>query len=809
MTLEVRLRDPLGERRVAPQEFPLSIGGEGARIAVPGIAPESIAGLIGTEERGLYVEGETAAAGDLRVNGRVPDGQQILQHGDVLTAGEARIYCDIVPGGAILRVVHVSSNATAAPLIDDSTGADLEADSSTPQTIARARFTPHTGGPVRRRTPMPWRWAVAAGIAAVTLIIWFFATATSVQVKADPVSAEVDFAGAWPEISVGDRHLVRPGAYVLVAASHGFETARKSVRVENKSGQRLEVALVKLPGKVKFDTGGVAAVASVDGVALGALPGEYTVAAGAHRLLVSAPRHQDLQTEIDVEGGGAEQDVKLALKPAFAAVTVESKPAGARVAVNGREVGVTPLTTELYAGSYTVSLAAEGFRTWESAIQVQADVPQKIGPVQMGLPDGKLTLRSSPAQADVAVAGRYRGRTPLEIDLAPGVEHDIVIQRAGYEPAQRRVPIKPSERLALEVTLKPVLGEVTVRGEPSDAVLYVAGQARGPANQTLRIPAVETALEVRRAGFETFATTVTPQPGFARLVEYTLLTPEARRTAHVPASVKLQSGVELLRIPTGSYQMGSSRREPGRRPNESQRKVTLQRAFYLGAHEVTNAEFRKFRGDHLSGIIGERSLDLDDQPVVNIKWRDAAEFCNWLSLQEGLPAAYVSKGEALVAAEPMTTGYRLPTEAEWEWAARYENGSATRRFAWGNTLPVGPKSGNYSDRSALELATAVIENYEDGFTVTAPVGSFAPNALGLYDLGGNVAEWTHDLYSSYVDLDKGSAIDPLGPASGGRAHVVRGSSWRTSSVTELRLASRESNEGRSEHLGFRVARYAE
>lgn len=809
MTLEVRLRDPLGERRVAPQEFPLSVGGEGARIAVPGLERESIAGLIGAEERGLYVEGDPAAESTLRVNGRPPDGQQILQQGDVLTAGEARIYCDIVPGGAILRVVHVSSNATAAPLIDETAGADLEEDTSTPQTIARTRFKPHAGGPVRRRTPMPWRWAVAAGIAGVTLVIWFFATATSVQVKADPVGAEVDFAGAWPEISLGDRHLVRPGSYVLVAASRGFETARQSVRVEDKSGQRLEVTLAKLSGKVKFDTAGVAAMASVDGVAIGALPGEYPLAAGVHKLLVSAPRHQDLETEVDVEGGGSEQDVKLALKPIFAAVTVESKPAGVRVAVNGRDVGVTPLTTELDAGSYTLSLAAEGFRTWESAIQVHADVAQKVGPVQMGLPDGKLTLRSNPAQADVAIAGRYRGRTPLEVDLAPGVEHDIVIQRAGYEPAQRRVPIRPAERLALEVTLRPVLGEVTVRGEPADAVLYIAGQARGPANQTLRVPAVETTLEVRRAGFETFATTITPQPGFARLVEYTLLTPEARRTARVPASVKLQSGIELLRMPTGSYQMGSSRREPGRRPNESQRKVTLQRAFYIGVREVTNAEYHKFRSDHLSGIVGERSLDLDNQPVVNVKWRDAAEFCNWLSLQEGLPAAYVSKGEALVAADPMTPGYRLPSEAEWEWAARYEKGNATRRFAWGNVLPVVPKSGNYADHSALELATAVIENYDDGFTVTAPVGSFAPNALGLYDLGGNVAEWTHDLYSSYVDLDKGSAIDPLGPATAGRAHVVRGSSWRTSSITELRLAYRESTEARSEHLGFRVARYAE
>ncbi len=811
---QLRLIDPLGERTLAPGEFPLTLGGEGARIAVPGIERDAIAGVIGADEHGLFVEGpedssEPAVAGSLRINGRLPDGRQRLQKGDVLTLGDARIYADVEPGATTLRVVHLADNATAAPLLDDSSEAGAVEDESTPQTITRVRFQRFAGGrPVRTRSPVLRRWGVAASSAAVALVIWFFATAVSVQVMSDPVGAEVDFDGAWPEISLSDRHLVRPGSYTLVASSEGFETALKPVRVGGGADPRVAVKLVRLPGKVKFDTQGIAAAATVDGVALGKLPGEHQVAAGSHELIVRAPRYQDLKARIDVEGGGLPQDVKLTLIPAFAPVSVESRPAGARVTVDGRDIGVAPVTAELDAGTYTLGLAAEGFKNWESAIQVQANTPQKIGPVELGLPDGKLTVRSDPAQADVAIAGRYRGRTPLDVELAPGVEHDVVIQRAGYEPARRRVPIKPAERLALEVSLKPILGEVTLRGEPADAVLYVAGQPRGPANQTLTLPAVETALEVRRAGLETFSTTVTPQPGIARVVEFALQSAEQKRTSRFPAVVKLKSGGEVKLMPTGRFQMGSPRREPGRRANEAQRPVVLQRPFYMGTHEVTNAEYRQYRKEHLSGVVGERSLDLDNQPAVSLNWREAADFCNWLSEQDGLPPAYVKDGERLVAVDPMTTGYRLPTEAEWEWVARYENGAATRRFPWGGSLPVPTNSGNYADTAAVEVIGGAIEGYADSFVVTAPVGSYAANALGLFDMGGNVQEWMHDYYTSSVDLRAGPDADPMGPKTG-LAHVVRGSSWRTASIAELRLAFRDPAEGRSQHLGFRVARYAE
>jgi formylglycine-generating enzyme required for sulfatase activity len=193
--------------------------------------------------------------------------------------------------------------------------------------------------------------------------------------------------------------------------------------------------------------------------------------------------------------------------------------------------------------------------------------------------------------------------------------------------------------------------------------------------------------------------------------------------------------------------------------------------------------------------------------VVVVSWQEAALFCNWLSQQDGLPAFYENKNGTLVAAQPLNTGYRLPTDAEWEWVARFVDGNSFRRYPWGDSLPVVPRSGNYADTTARLIVQDVIPDYDDGFAAAAPAGKFPANTLGLFDLGGNVAEWVHDYYAVSSDSSE-VAADPLGPAEG-KQHVIRGSSWRQSSVTDLRLSARDFGDAQRNDVGFRVARYAE
>jgi formylglycine-generating enzyme required for sulfatase activity len=253
--------------------------------------------------------------------------------------------------------------------------------------------------------------------------------------------------------------------------------------------------------------------------------------------------------------------------------------------------------------------------------------------------------------------------------------------------------------------------------------------------------------------------------------------------------------------------MGSSRREQGRRTNETLRKITLQRPFYMGEREVTNKEFKKFLAGHTSGAFKGQRLSQDDHPVVQVTWEQAALFCNWLSARESLPPAYVKKGGRLVAADPIGTGYRLPTEAEWEYSARFINSQTALKYPWGNQFPPTSPSGNYADTSAKNLLPAYIQDYNDGYPGTAPAAKFKANGLGLYDLGGNVAEWSHDFYTIYTYNTNETDSDPSGPPEG-KHHVVKGSSWKYASISKLRLAYRDYSDGKRPDLGFRICRYS-
>jgi len=801
---ELILREALGERRFAAADFPLTVGGSGSLIVLAG-RPEGAEGYLGIHEDQLFVQ--PAENAEVLHNGLPITRSTWLHSGDVLNFGAARLRISHAGDERLVEVDDGSTgNITAPPIITADERLKGQTDDDA-EPIAAVRFRAQQTKSARRSLSLsPTRMALAALALVVTGVLWFIFTAISVGVVAEPATADIDIRGKLIAVPLAGRYLLRPGEYELHASAAGFSPARNKIVVTQAPNQSFAIKLAKLPGKLRVEVPASAQV-TLDGEPRGIAPAEFELPPGKHSIGISAERYQVFSGEVAIEGGGKVQTFKPELVPAWAEVTVSSEPAGAQVFVAGESRGVTPLTTEIMAGNHPIELRMQGFKSWSTDVQVKANEPLSLGPVKLGLPDGRLAVRSEPAGASVSVAGVYRGVTPLDIELRPELAHAIVLSKPGYENATREIRLGIGEQRSLSVPLTGIFGEITVRAQPADAQLFVDGKPAGGANQTLRLVAATHDIEIRKAGFVDFKKSVTPRPGIPQLIETTLLTAEQTRIAATPATVRTKLGQELKLMPIGRFTMGSPRREPGRRANEAQRDVEFKRAFYMGTREVTNGEYRKFRPDHKSGIVGQNSLDLDNQPVVTVTWQDAAAFCNWLSEQDGLPPAYKKDGDSFVPVTPMTHGYRLPTDAEWEWVARRAAAGQLRRYPWGDALPVATGSGNYADRSASIMLQDVIPDYDDGYIAAAPVGKFPPNPLGLYDIGGNVAEWIHDYYAVSVDA-AALAVDPLGPTQG-KPHVVRGASWRQSSVTDLRLSARDFSDAQRNDIGFRLARYVE
>jgi formylglycine-generating enzyme required for sulfatase activity len=456
------------------------------------------------------------------------------------------------------------------------------------------------------------------------------------------------------------------------------------------------------------------------------------------------------------------------------------------------------------SGIRRVQVSAPGLKAWTSSVVVTAGVAQTIGPIELGAADMRVTVRSSPAGAQVTTGGSFRGLTPVTLELAPGATHAITVSRAGYAPWTREVVAEAGKETTLDARLMAMLVPVRIQGVPADAEVFVNGTSRGPAPVTVELPASRHRVEVRKEGFKPWSADLALAPSIGRTLDYKLIDPKDV-VGNSPARITTKSGIRLLIVAGGTYQSGTDRREQGRRPNEGSRKVTLSRPFYMGEREVTNAQFRLFKPSHNSGAFGNSSLDLDKQPVARVTWDEAAEFCNWLSTQEGLPPAYAGSSDAgysLIV--PANNGYRLPTEGEWEFVARAPGKGKPLKYPWGTELPVVSGTANVAGEEARSLLGNSLEGHRDEFPTASAPALFPPNPMGFYDLAGNVSEWVNDRYISFIA--SAPVTDPLGPDDS-KGHAYRGSSWRSAATTELRFPWRDGANQASDFIGFRVARY--
>lgn len=656
-----------------------------------------------------------------------------------------------------------------------------------------------------------WLKPASAAFLAVFLVLltvaWYVFTARSISLQITPAAETLDIRGGL-SFKVGDRYLIRTGDYELFAVTAGYYPLEEPLAVGDSQNQAFQFDLEKLPGKVSFASDPAGAKVVIDGEVVGATPlVDLEVKPGEHKVEITADRYLPNQQSMEVEGRHVQQSLAVELTPAWSLVTLSSNPPQARILVDGDEQAATPSSVEVMQGKRRISLAMTGFKDWHQVLDILPNTPVQLPEVVLEAVDGMIRISSTPSNANVTVDDVFRGKTPIALEIEPGREHNVQLFKSGFQAMKRSVLIESGQERQLAVQLRPVLGEIRVVGKPADASVYVGGVFKGKINSGFSLPTQKQKLEVRREGYAPHEVVVTPRAGLEQRVSINLKTLEQAKWDSFEPMITAAAGQQLKLFRPTEFTMGASRREAGRRSNEVLKDIKLTRAFYLSLTEVTNEQFRRSEASHSSGNMKGNSLDGDKQAVVQVGWEQAALYCNWLSEQESLDKAYEIDAGSVVSFDPAATGYRLPTEAEWAWSARTtRNGNL--KYPWGAALPPAQKSGNYADRSAAFVVGRVVSTYNDDYVVTAPVASFSANSKGLYDLGGNVAEWVNDFYGTSVSLSGASELDPMGPEEG-KYHVIRGSSWAHGTVTELRLSYRDyGTEGRND-VGFRVARFVE
>ena len=414
---------------------------------------------------------------------------------------------------------------------------------------------------------------------------------------------------------------------------------------------------------------------------------------------------------------------QIAPMPAIATITTE--PAGAMVILDDR-MEKSPVTFRgIEPGEHPLRIMLPDFDPIEMQVSIKAAQTLNFPPFKLQRSKGSLQLTSSPSSAEFDLQRDHRsaqhGVTPALLRDLPTGSYDIVAKRADWE-LHDRVEIKRGQ-VAIK-NFEFANGSVKIISAPAGAMVMQVNKELGTTPLLLdEVKPGEVDYELRLTGFKpaTVHGSVYPK-------QQTFLATRLEKKLSPVHGQVWQNSLEMRFAPVGEWHMSAW-----------ETRVRDWAAF-------CNATQRAFEKPDFP--------QTETDPVVKVNWRDATEFCEWLTEKE--------RRENLL---DETETYRLPTDPEWSVAAGLPNetgatpeerdGRIRGEYPWGNQWPPPPSAGNYAGPN-------------DGFAATSPAGSFKPNSLGIYDLGGNVWEWCSDFYKS-----------------GSRWGVLRGASWANSNRGEL------------------------
>jgi eukaryotic-like serine/threonine-protein kinase len=465
-----------------------------------------------------------------------------------------------------------------------------------------------------------------------------------------------------------------------------------------------------------------------------------------YSLRVMIPGYDPVETIVDLGGKKSPELPLFRLNRSKGALELQSDQAGAQFTLRGEDGqivhdGTMPAKiVDLPTGKYSL-MAKRGDWEVSDTVEIQrGETARKLLPFL----SATLSVTSEPAGADVLVDGSERGRTPLRVEV-PARAHELVARLAGWPDEHRSVLAKAQSENTTHFVF--ANGSVKITSAPGGATVIANGRELGQTPLVIEeVKPGAISYELHLVGYK--STLVTGQV-------------ESQQQAFLAARLEKSLGPEPGQPWTNSLGM----------------KFVPLGQIRISVWETRVQDYEAFCSATSRHHDSPDFAQGPTHPVVKVNWFDATAFCKWLTDKEH---------DENVLEERQS--YRLPTDLEWSAAVGLPNeggttpesrdGKIRNEFPWGKQWPPPPGVGNYADKSAKRARGEVLENYNDGFAQTAAAGSFKPNGLGIYDLGGNVWEWCAEGYKGDI-------------AGAGRDWgVLRGGSWATSNRTELQSSYR-------------------
>lgn len=601
---------------------------------------------------------------------------------------------------------------------------------------------------------------------------------------------------------VGDQSIYTLGGEVVLAVSADtFQTGNFSINKQSPS--TINIELLPMPAVINANAtsadSSFALVAdqiqwyvNADLVHVGAQL-NHSTPPGTYQLIVSHPYYQDAVVELNLERAQT-----LELSPQLGIIKgslgINSLPQGIDVMVNQQIIGKTPLTYEVDGGLHNVQLLSQTFQNTNEDIAVQSSFLHPTRNYQLAPKQGQVNITAKPNNGLLLI---NNVEYPLgQVSLAANKGHKITYSKNGFSTFTKEINVDSAKAMNLDINLQALFSDVSITSNVP-ALLTLNGKAEGsvPFKQTLA--ALTHTIELTYPGYRSVKQKFVAQGNKPTQMNVRMLTEFDARRAEGKALFIEGLGINMLRFRGNAFSLGSPDNEQGRRRNEHQVSVDFSRQFWVSDKEITQAQYAAFN---------KQKPTTANHPVTGVSWLEAAQYTNWLSEQEGLPVFYKFANGRYLGVNENSRGYRLPTEAEYEWLAKKSKRAVSTMYVWGNNETLRNNYGNFADKARKTKQLIVLDDYEDKFVDVAAVGSFKADRNGLYDLSGNVSEWAHDKYSNRLPDMTSTHTDYLG-MNVGDAWVIKGGSFETGRMRELRAAFREFGTSGKPNLGFRIARY--